>query len=287
MTDPASVPDRPAWAFAPAAAADRCAGFIRDCVAAAGRDRLVVGLSGGIDSAVAAGLAVRALGADRVQGLLLPYATSSEASRTDAAAVAESLGLAAETVEVTAMADAFLADVPDADPVRRGNVMARCRMIVLYDRSAADDALVLGTGNRTEALLGYTTLHGDAACAFNPLGQLYKTEVRLLASWLDLPDAVCTKAPSADLWAGQTDEGDLGVTYAEADEILHALVDDGLAPAQVAARGHDPELVARLAGRVAAMAFKRVPPPVAVFPGRRDPDAVRAAGVAAAGEGFH
>ncbi|MCP4572992.1 MAG: NAD+ synthase [bacterium] len=287
MTDSTHDPARPAWAFAPAAAADRCTAFIRDALAAAGKERLVVGLSGGIDSAVAAGLAVRALGADRIQGLLLPYATSSEASRTDALAVAGALDLAAETVEITPMADAFLAAMPDADPVRCGNVMARCRMVVLYDRSAADDALVLGTGNRTEALLGYTTLHGDAACALNPLGHLYKTEVRLLARWLDLPEAVSTKAPSADLWEGQTDEDDLGVTYTEADEILHALVDDGLAPNQVSARGHDPALVARLAGRTAAMAFKRVAPPVAVFPGRRDPDAALSAGAAAAGEGFH
>ena len=192
-----------------------------------------------------------------------------------------------ETVEITAMADAYLAAEPEADAVRRGNVMARCRMIVLYDRSAREDALVLGTGNRTEALLGYTTLHGDAACALNPLGQLYKTEVRLLAAWLGVPETVREKAPSADLWAGQTDEDELGVTYAEADEILHALVDDGLSPARVAAGGHDPQLVTRLAARVTAMAFKRNPPPVAVFPGRRDPDAEHSAWVAATGEGFH
>lgn len=277
----------PAWIFAPGPAADRCMAFIRETLAAAGRERLVVGLSGGIDSSVAAALAVRAVGAGNVQGLLLPYATSSAASRSDAAAVAGALGIAAETVEITAMTDAYLAVEPEADAVRRGNVMARCRMIVLYDRSARDGALVLGTGNRTEALLGYTTLHGDNACALNPLGQLYKTEIRLLAGWLDLPATVREKAPSADLWEGQTDEDELGLTYAEADEILHALVDDGLSPAFVAQTGHDPRLVAGIAERVAAMAFKRVPPPVAVFPGRRDPDAARSKLAAAAGEGFH
>jgi len=287
MTDPAADPARPAWAFAPAVAADRCLAFIRDALSAAGKERLVVGLSGGIDSAVATGLAVRALGADRVGALFLPYTTSAESSRTDAAAVSAALGLAVETVEITAMADAYLAAAPEADAVRRGNVMARCRMIVLYDRSAREDALVLGTGNRTEALLGYTTLHGDAACALNPLGQLYKTEVRLLAAWLGVPETVREKAPSADLWAGQTDEDELGVTYAEADEILHALVDDGLSPARVAAGGHDLRLVTRLGARVTAMAFKRNPPPIAVFPGRRDPDAARSAPVAATGEGFH
>jgi NAD+ synthase len=201
--------------------------------------------------------------------------------------VGAALGIATETVEITPMADAYLATVPDADAVRRGNVMARCRMIVLYDRSARDGALVLGTGNRTEALLGYTTMHGDNACGLNPLGHLYKTEVRLLAAHLGLPAAVRTKAPSADLWEGQTDEGELGLTYGEADEILHALVDDGLAPARLAEAGHDPRLVARIAERVAAMAFKRNPPPVAVFPGRRDPDAAFSKQAAAAGEGFH
>ena len=263
---------RPEWAFTPEAASERCIAFIREAMAAAGRGRLVVGLSGGVDSAVAAGLAAKALGADNVLGVMMPYATSSAASLTDAAAVATALGLRTERVAITAMVDAFLAAMPAADPVRRGNVMARCRMIVLYDRSARDDALVLGTGNRSEALLGYTTMHGDNACSLNPIGQLYKTEIRLLAAWLGLPDAVLVKAPSADLWEGQADEDELGFTYAEADEILHLLVDQELGPRRVEALGHPPQLVARIADRVGAMAFKRVAPPVAVFPGRRDPD---------------
>ncbi len=263
---------RPDWAFAPEAAAARCGDFIRDTLAAAGRDRLVVGLSGGIDSAVAAGLAVRALGADRVLGVMMPYATSSPASLADAGAVAGVLGLRTEKVEITPMVDAFLAGMPGADPVRRGNVMARCRMVVLYDRSARDRALVLGTGNRTEALLGYTTMHGDNACALNPVGQLYKTEIRLLAAWLGLPAAVLDKAPSADLWAGQADEDELGFTYAQADEVLHLLVDQELGSQRLEEMGHAPDLVARIAARVQAMAFKRVLPPVAVFPGRRNPD---------------
>jgi NAD+ synthase len=277
--------DRPAWAFAPEVAAARCEVFIRDTLAAANRERLVVGLSGGIDSAVSAALAVRAIGAERVRGLILPYATSSEASRTDAAAVAATLGLETETVDISPMVDAVLASAPDADPVRRGNVMARCRMIVLFDRSARDGALVLGTGNRTEGLLGYTTMYGDNACGLNPLGHLYKTEVRLLAAWLGLPEAVIVKAPSADLWVGQSDEDELGFTYAQADELLHRLVDEGLSPAHMAREGHDPVLVGRVLDRMAAMAFKRNPPPVAVFPGRRDPDG--AAPPRATEEGFH
>lgn len=265
-------PDRFPWAIAPEAAAARCEAFIRGTLAAAGRSRLVVGLSGGIDSAVAAGLAARAVGADNVLGVMMPYATSSAASLTDAEAVARVLGLPTEQVEITPMVDAFLAAMPGADPLRRGNVMARCRMVVLYDRSARNQALVLGTGNRTEALLGYTTLYGDNACALNPIGQLYKTEVRLLGAWLGLPAAILAKAPSADLWEGQADEDELGFTYAEADGLLHHLVDQELGPRRLQALGYAPDLVEKVAARVAATAFKRLLPPVAVFPGRRNPD---------------
>lgn len=263
----------PVWAIAPADALDRCRTFLRAQLAASGRRRLVVGLSGGIDSAVAAALAVEALGADQVTGLMMPYATSSAASVTDAQAVAKGLGLAVEKVDITPMAAAFLALVPESERVRRGNVMARCRMIVLYDRSAQLDALVLGTGNRTESLLGYTTLYGDSACALNPLGQLYKTEVRLLAAHCGLPASVLTKAPSADLWEGQSDEDELGVSYAEVDRLLHHLVDERLGQRQLAALGFAPALVTRIAARVRAMAFKRRLPPVADMPGRADPDA--------------
>ncbi|MCK5711294.1 MAG: NAD(+) synthase, partial [Hyphomicrobiaceae bacterium] len=147
----------------PAVAAKNCTEFIKTTMEAAGRDSLVLGLSGGIDSAVAAGVAVRALGADKVLGVMMPYSTSSAASLTDAQAVADNLGMAVEKVEISAMADAFLAEMNTEDRLRRGNIMARCRMIVLYDRSARDGSLVLGTGNRTEGLLGYTTMYGDNA----------------------------------------------------------------------------------------------------------------------------
>ena len=262
----------PAWAIAPAAARERCVAFLRDQLRASGRRNILVGLSGGIDSAVAAALAVAALGADRVRGVMLPYATSSAASLDDARAVAGLLAMAVEKVDITPMADAFLAGIGTDERVRRGNVMARCRMIVLYDRSALGDALVLGTGNRTEGLLGYTTMYGDNACALNPLGQLYKTEVRLLGAHLGLPAAVLTKAPSADLWEGQADEDELGVTYAEVDGLLHGLVDEGLGERQLAALGFAPALISRVAARVRAMAFKRRLPPVAAMPGRVDPD---------------
>lgn len=273
----------------PALAADRCCEFIRTTVAAAGRDSLVLGLSGGIDSAVAAGLAVQALGAANVRGVMMPYQTSSAASVTDAEAVAEALGLATEMVEITPMAEAFLSEMVTEDRLRRGNIMARCRMIILYDRSARDGSLVLGTGNRTEGLLGYTTMYGDNACALNPIGQLYKTEIRTLCTHLDLPDSVLTKAPSADLWEGQADEDELGVSYAEVDRLLVHMVDESLGHRQLTALGFADELVTRVETRVRAMAFKRALPPVCLFNGRRDPDVANGDVGAEGGKdgGFH
>ena len=271
-------PDQPDWAIDPGLAAETCGRFIESVLAAAGKERLVIGLSGGIDSAVAAGLAARVLGPENVTGVMMPYKTSSNASVTDAEAVAETLGLTVQKVEITAMADAFMAELPglseptDAVRVRRGNIMARCRMIVLYDCSARLNALVLGTGNRTEGLLGYTTMFGDNACALNPIGRLYKTEVRLLSAWLELPSQMLTKAPSADLWEGQADEDELGFTYAEVDHLLHHLVDQGLGPKRLAALGFAADLIEPVLARVRSMAFKRVLPPVAEFPGREDPD---------------
>ncbi len=268
--DIANLP-RPEWAFDPAMACENCSEFIRSTLAAAGIDNLVLGLSGGIDSAVAAGLAVRALGADNVLGIMMPYSTSSAASITDAAAVATALGMKTETVSIAPMADAFLSDIPAGDLVRRGNIMARCRMVILYDRSARDGSLVLGTGNRTEALLGYTTLFGDSACALNPIGQLYKTEIRLLGTWMGLPDPVLTKVPSADLWEGQSDEDELGFTYAEVDNLLHAMIDLGRPNADLIADGFADGLVIRVRQRVQAMAFKRRLAPTAEFSGRPNP----------------
>jgi len=271
MNDP--VRERPSWAVDPARAADRAAQFIAAVVERSGQGGVVVGLSGGIDSAVSAALAVRALGAAYVHAICLPYRSSDPASLADAHAVAAAIGLSAEVFEITPVVDAFLAARPDADAdaVRRGNVMARVRMITLYDSSQARRSLVLGTGNRTEWLLGYTTLHGDAACGLNPVGQLYKTEIRLLARYLELPAAVLTKAPSADLWQGQSDEDELGFTYAEADRLLHHLVDEGLQPRQLAALGFAPGLVEKVIGRMRGQAFKRRLPPVCDF-GRKAPE---------------
>ncbi len=269
--DIANLP-RPEWAFDPAMACENCSEFIRGALMEAGVGKLVLGLSGGIDSAVAAALAVRAVGADNVLGIMMPYSTSSAASLTDAEAVARNLGLKTEKVGIAAMADAFLADIPADALVRRGNIMARCRMVVLYDRSARDGSLVLGTGNRTEGLLGYTTLFGDSACALNPIGQLYKTEIRLLSAWLGLPDSVLVKAPSADLWEGQSDEDELGFSYEEVDHLLQAMVDLGRDNEALLANGFAEHFIARVRQRVQAMAFKRHLAPTAEFSGRRDPD---------------
>jgi NAD+ synthase len=280
---------RPDWAIAPEEANRICGDFIRSYLAAAGKTSLVVGLSGGIDSAVAAGLAVRALGADNVRGVKMPYTSSSAASLTDADAVAAALGVRADLVPVTPMADAFADALGAPDRIRRGNIMARCRMVVLYDISSRDGSLVLGTGNRTEGLLGYTTMHGDNACALNPIGRLYKTEIRLLARWLGLPAAVITKAPSADLWEGQSDEDELGFSYEEVDRLLHHHVDQGLGERQLESMGFGRDLIARALGRMRAMAFKRSEPPVALIPGRADPDVAAGDGRADAftDGGFH
>ena len=242
-------------------------GFIRSQLEQAGFERLVVGLSGGVDSATVACLATRAIGADNLLAVRMPYRSSSPDSETDALRVVTALGCRTELVEITPMVDPMLALVSGPDEaslrVRRGNVMARQRMIVLYDRSVSFDALVAGTGNKTEALLGYGTLHGDMAAAIAPIGDLYKSQLRAVAEALGVPAEILAKPPSADLWSGQTDEGELGATYDDLDRILFALVDRRWSPERCAAAGLDAALVTWVARRVAANEFKRQPPPVA------------------------
>jgi NAD+ synthase len=260
------------WLIPAETAAASASAFIAETVDAAGATGVVIGLSGGVDSAVSAALAVVGLGAGRVRALAMPYRASDPASLRDAEAVAASLGLPLEVRDITPLVDPFLVEIPGTEQVRRGNVMARCRMIVLYDASARDGSLVLGTGNRTEILLGYATLHGDAACGLNPLGDLYKAEVRALARHFDLPPTVLEKAPSADLWVGQTDEQELGFTYEEADQLLHAMVDQRLGDRQLAALGFDAATIAAVRTRVRAQAFKWRPVPTARFAQRPMPD---------------
>jgi NAD+ synthase len=246
-------------ALHPPLAVEVLAGFVRDGVDSAGATGVVVGLSGGVDSALAAALAARALGPDRVHAFLLPYRTSSPDSLADATAVATQLGLRGphRTLDISPMVDAYFTIEPDADPGRRGNKMARERMSILFDQAKKLGALVLGTSNKTEILLGYSTVFGDNASSLNPLGDLYKTQVWQLAAYLGLPANVLAKRPSADLWPGQTDEGDLGFAYSTADEILHLLWDRGLAIAEVVAQGYAPAVVERIAALEQSFRFKR------------------------------
>ena len=243
------------------------AGFIRAQLEQTGFERLVVGLSGGVDSAASAFLAARAVPAEGLLAVLMPYRSSSPDADTDARLVVEALGCRSERVDISPMVDPMLALIgPEDDPalnVRRGNVMARQRMIVLYDRSAAFDALVLGTSNKTEALLGYGTLYGDMGAALQPIGDLYKSQLRAIATALGVPERIVGKAPSADLWPGQTDEGELGASYQGLDRVLYALVDRRWTVDRCVDAGLDRRLVEWVARRVAQTEFKRQLAPVA------------------------
>lgn len=232
--------------------------FIADAVETTGADGVTVGLSGGVDSALATALAARALEPGRVHAFYLPYSTSSDDAERDAEAVAESLRLTLRRIDISPLVDAYFdAEESDADRVRRGNLMARVRMAVLFDQAKRTRTLVLGTSNKTEILLGYSTIFGDNASSINPLGDLYKQQVWQLSRHLELPETVIDKPPSADLWPGQTDEGELGLTYAVADEVLHLLFDQGLEPEEVVERGYDPGAVERIVAREAANRYKR------------------------------
>ncbi len=230
--------------------------FLRDEIHRAGFTRGVLGLSGGVDSAVGFALAVRALGAENVTPLIMPHRVSHPQSAEDARALAEQMGCEPEEVDITPMTDGF-PDFDELDRVRAGNVMARCRMIVLYDRSAEKKALVVGTSNKTELLLGYGTLFGDMASAVNPVGDLYKTQLRQLGEGLGIPEGILSKAPSADLWEGQTDEEELGVDYAAADAILLRLVDRRMRPEEVVEEGFEESMVHGLLRRVRVNEYKR------------------------------
>jgi NAD+ synthase len=260
---PAVPPREPDLALDVAATSKILEGFVKTEVERTGLHRVVLGLSGGIDSALAAFIAVRALGPSGVVGVLMPYKTSSPSSIRDAEAVVGALGIVAERFEISQMVEVFAAKAGNVGPRRLGNVMARVRMLILYDRSVEHDALVLGTSNKTELLLGYGTIHGDLASALNPLGDLYKTQVRELSKALGVPEPILTKPPSADLWPEQTDEDDLGASYDEIDRILALLVDARMSAGAVIAKGFPRESVMRIRKQIMRSQFKRRMPLIA------------------------
>jgi NAD+ synthetase len=239
--------------------------FLRDeLVERRGVRNAVVGLSGGVDSAVTAFLCARALGPEHLWTIRMPYRTSSPASLADAQLVIDAIGCNARTIDISGAVDGYLVHESDADPRRRGNIMARMRMIVLFDQSAKLEALPIGTGNKTERLLGYFTWHADDSPPINPLGDLFKSEVWALARFLGVPKSIVDKAPSADLEANQTDEGDLGITYAKADKILSLML-LGYDDARIAARGFTAAEVRLVRRRVDGTHWKRHLPTTAML----------------------
>ncbi len=247
----------------PALARKILTGFLRTEITRVNFRKAVIGLSGGIDSALSCFLAAEALGPENVLAVRMPYRTSSPDSLEHAQLVIDALGVQSLTVDITEMVEPLFSRFPEMDNLRKGNVMARARMIVLYDQSAAFRGLVVGTGNKTELLLGYSTLYGDSACALNPIGDLYKTQVRQLARAVGVPEPILAKPPSADLWVGQTDEEELGFTYEQADQLLYLLVDQRYSPEDCVAAGFDASLVRAVMERVRRNHFKRILPPIA------------------------
>jgi NAD+ synthase len=237
--------------------------FIRIEIRRAGFQRVVVGLSGGIDSSVVTYLCAKALGPENVLAVTMPYKTSSEATRRDSRAVIERLGVKTIDVPITAQIDAYFAAFPDVSQLRLANKCARERMTVLYDQSAAFGALVAGTSNKSELLLGYGTQFGDMASAINPIGDLYKTQLYQLAAQLGVPGEILKKIPTGDLWVGQTDEGELGFSYAEVDRLLVLLVDKRMRRQELLHAGFAPEFVDRVTEMIRRNHYKRRMPVIA------------------------
>ena len=243
-------------------------GFIKSEVTRVGYSRAVIGLSGGVDSALSFALAVEALGAENMLAVRMPYQSSSPDSLEHAQILIDQFKVKSETIEITGMVEPLFGRFPDMSKQRKGNMMARSRMIVLYDQSEAFKGLVIGTSNKTEILLGYSTLWGDMASALNPIGDLYKTQVRQLSRALGIPSAIIDKAPSADLWAGQTDEAELGFTYEEVDRLLYLLVDQRYSAQECIEEGFNEKFVSSVTTRIRRNQFKRMMPPIAKLSNR-------------------
>jgi NAD+ synthase len=242
--------------------------FIRIEIERAGFQHAVIGVSVGVDSALSCFLAADALGPENVLALHMPYETTPDAATKHAMQVIENTGVQHKSIDIAPFVKPIFEQIPEADRIRQGNIMARMRMILLYDQSVDFDALVVGTSNKTEILLGYTTLYGDNACAINPLGDLYKTQIWQLARALGVPEEIVQKAPSADLWVGQTDEGELGFTYARVDQLLYLLVDQRYSPEACVQTGFEQDFVQQVARRIQRTQYKRMLPPIAKLSNR-------------------
>jgi len=243
-------------------------GFIRSEITRVGMSRAVIGLSGGIDSALSCALAVEALGAENVLAVRMPYKASSQDSLDHAQLLIDQLGSQSKTIEITDMVEPLFKLDSNISRMRMGNIMARERMIILYDQSEVFKGLVIGTSNKTEILLGYSTMYGDSASAMNPIGDLYKTQVRQLSRAMDIPSPVIDKAPSADLWKGQTDEDELGFMYKDVDKLLYLLIDQRYSPQEAIDEGFGEEFVNAVTTRIRRNQFKRMMPPIAKISNR-------------------
>lgn len=242
--------------------------FIKEETRKAGFERVILGLSGGLDSSVCACLAVRALKAEHVLGLIMPYRDLDQTGQEHARRMAELLGIKYIKIDISPQIDAYFSIFPTENQLLRGNKMARERMSILYDFSAREKALILGTSNKTELLIGYGTIHGDMACGINPMGDLYKTQVRQLARYLEVPEEIIIKKPTAGLWPGQTDEEEIGLSYEELDSILFKLVDLRQSPEEVISSGHEVGKVKRIIQLIKQSEFKRRMPPIAKISSR-------------------
>ncbi len=250
--------------------------FITGKLNQSGLNGYVIGLSGGIDSAVSCALAVEAVGADKVLGLMMPYKKSSESSVEDAKRLIQFLGIESRLIDISPMIDSYFKEISEELKIRAGNKMARERMSILFDIAQETTRMVLGTGNRTEICLGYTTWYGDSACSINPIGQLYKIEIRAAAKALNIPQEIIDKAPSADLWEGQTDENELGVGYKEIDAILNLIVENEISSfSKLKEKGYSQTDISRVLSRLNHYSYKRNSAEIAPL-GKKDiPDHIR------------